>query len=94
MKLATQLFKLQYFIVQLFPGGFVTARYLAAEFQQQPHQGPIADPQAQNSNGLVPEARKIVFKSIHSDTRLFRFYNVIVYPTGKDFARCLTIVHS
>ena len=46
----TQLFQLQDFRIQLLPGCTVTARHPAAKFQQQPHQGPVADPKAQHSD--------------------------------------------
>ena len=48
-----QLFQLQDLRVQLLPGGTVAARHPAAEFQQQPHQGPVADTQAQHGNLLI-----------------------------------------
>ena len=51
--------------IQLLPGGPVTAGHIAAEFQQQPHQRPVADPQPQHRDPLSPEGRKIAFKCIH-----------------------------
>ena len=58
-------FQRQHFLIQLFPGGFVTAHYLTVIFQQQPHQGAIADPQPQHRYFLPLQGMEIIFKRIH-----------------------------
>ena len=58
-------FQRQHFGIQLFPGGFVTAGDITAIFQQQPHQGTVADPQPQNRYFLSLQGMEIIFKRIH-----------------------------
>ena len=66
-QLAAQFFQLQNLRVQLFPGGLITAGYVAAIFQQQPHQGAVADPKAQHGDFFMFQGRKVFFKfAVHN----------------------------
>ena len=38
---------------ELFPGGLITARYITAEFQQQPHQRAVADAETQHRDFFI-----------------------------------------
>ena len=62
MELAAQLLQLQHLRIQLFPGSAVTAGDLTAKFQQQPHQGAVADPQTQHGDFLIFQRSKVGFK--------------------------------
>ena len=68
-ELAAHRFQIQHLLVQLFPGRPVAAGDIAAEFQQQPHQGPVADAQAQDGDLLAPQGSEILFKG-HNFTPL------------------------
>ena len=62
VKLAAHLLQLQYFLVQLLPRRLVAAQNLAAKFQQQTNQRPVAHAQSQHCNSLAPKIFKIAFK--------------------------------
>ena len=53
-ELAAAFLQFQNFRVQFLPGRPVAAGNIAAEFQQQPHQGPVADTETQNGDLLSP----------------------------------------
>ena len=61
----------QHRLVQLLPGHPVAAGDIAAVFQQQLHQGPVADSQAQHCNFLPPQGIEILVKSVHLRCLLF-----------------------
>ena len=61
-QLAALGFQLQDLVLQFFSGGTVTAGDIAAEVQQQPDQGAIADTQTQHGNALAPQGFKIMVK--------------------------------
>ncbi len=63
-QLGTLDFQVQHLSVQLFPGGPVAANDAAAVFQQQPHQGPIADPQPQHHDGTMPPGGDFFFQQL------------------------------
>ena len=62
MELTARFFQCQHLIIQLLPGGFVTANYVTAKFQQELDEGAVADTQPQHRDFFILQRRKVFFK--------------------------------
>ena len=64
-ELTAPIFQLQHLGIQLLPRGPVAARHIAAVFQQQLYQRPIADPKPKHRYFFTLQRGKIRFKRVH-----------------------------